>query len=65
MFLLGTLQNVMSLVNVSAQSQILVTGVLLVISVLAPRVGRQIAQARARKKSAAVPPPPVPTTTAS
>jgi rhamnose transport system permease protein len=45
-FLLGTLQNVMSLVNVSAQSQILVTGVLLVISVLAPRAGRRIAAAR-------------------
>ncbi|MFE6760497.1 ABC transporter permease [Streptomyces sp. NPDC057684] len=55
-FLLGTLQNVMSLVNVSAQSQILVTGVLLVFSVLAPRVGRQISQARARKKTAAAPP---------
>ncbi|WP_326777332.1 ABC transporter permease [Streptomyces sp. NBC_01445] len=55
-FLLGTLQNVMSLVNVSAQSQILVTGVLLVFSVLAPRVGRQIAQARARKKTVAAPP---------
>src|SRR5213076_6979 len=50
-FLLGTLQNVMSLLNVSAQSQIVVTGVLLVISVLAPRVGRQIAQARSRKRT--------------
>ncbi|MFD5063352.1 MULTISPECIES: ABC transporter permease [unclassified Streptomyces] len=59
-FLLGTLQNAMSLLNVSAQSQIVVTGVLLVISVLAPRVGRQIAQARARRRiSAAAPPPPV------
>ncbi|WP_338702932.1 ABC transporter permease [Streptomyces sp. Q6] len=56
-FLLGTLQNVMSLLNVSAQSQIVVTGVLLVISVLAPRVGRRIAQARARRKTAAAPPP--------
>ncbi|MYY04525.1 MULTISPECIES: ABC transporter permease [unclassified Streptomyces] len=55
-FLLGTLQNVMSLLDVSAQSQILVTGVLLVISVLAPRVGRQIATARARRKTAASPP---------
>ncbi|MEU4092309.1 ABC transporter permease [Streptomyces sp. NPDC026673] len=50
-FLLGAGQNVMSLLNVSAQSQIVVTGVLLVISVLAPRVGRQIAQARARRRS--------------
>ncbi|WP_231978951.1 ABC transporter permease [Streptomyces sp. TLI_053] len=56
-FLLGTLQNVMSLVNVSAQSQIVVTGVLLVISVLAPRIGRQVAQARARRKAADAPPP--------
>ncbi|MER5860950.1 ABC transporter permease [Streptomyces sp. NPDC059688] len=46
-FLLGALQNVMSLLNVSAQSQIVVTGVLLVISVLAPRVARQISLARA------------------
>jgi rhamnose transport system permease protein len=46
-FLLGALQNVMSLLNVSAQSQIVVTGVLLVISVLGPRVARQIAMARA------------------
>jgi rhamnose transport system permease protein len=56
-FLLGSLQNVMSLLNVSAQSQIVVTGVLLVISVLAPRVGRQVAQARARRRTAAAPPP--------
>lgn len=35
-FLLGALQNVMSLSNVSAQSQIVVTGVLLVVSVLGP-----------------------------
>jgi rhamnose transport system permease protein len=52
-FLLGALQNVMSLVNVSAQSQIVVTGVLLVISVLGPRVARQIATARARRRTAA------------
>jgi rhamnose transport system permease protein len=50
-FLLGTLQNVMSLTNVSAQSQTVVTGVLLVISVLAPRVARQVGAARARRKS--------------
>ncbi len=51
-FLLGTLQNVMSLLNVSAQSQIVVTGVLLVISVLGPRVGRRVAQSRARRRAA-------------
>ncbi|MEU0334384.1 ABC transporter permease [Streptomyces sp. NPDC006193] len=45
-FLLGALQNAMSLLNVSAQSQIVVTGVLLVVSVLGPRVARQIAAAR-------------------
>ncbi|MER7177417.1 ABC transporter permease [Streptomyces mesophilus] len=56
-FLLGTLQNAMSLQNVSAQSQIVVTGVLLVISVLGPRIGRQVAQARARRRTAAAPPP--------
>ncbi|MFF9765779.1 ABC transporter permease [Streptomyces sp. NPDC014636] len=45
-FLLGASQNVMSLLNVSAQSQIVVTGVLLVVSVLGPRVARQITLAR-------------------
>jgi rhamnose transport system permease protein len=54
-FLLGALQNVMSLVNVSAQSQTVVTGVLLVISVLGPRAARQIAAARARRAHRAVP----------
>lgn len=51
-FLLGALQNVMSLLNVSAQSQIVVTGVLLVVSVLGPRVGRQISSARQRAAKA-------------
>ncbi|MFJ1735446.1 ABC transporter permease [Streptomyces sp. NPDC088254] len=46
-FLLGVLQNVMSLQDVSAQSQIVVTGVLLVVSVLGPRVAKQVAVARA------------------
>ncbi|WP_194897814.1 ABC transporter permease [Catenulispora pinisilvae] len=41
-FLLGTLQNVMSLADVSAQSQTVVTGVLLTVSVLGPRVARQV-----------------------
>jgi len=41
-FLLGTLQNLMSLSDVSAQSQTIVTGVLLVVSVLGPRVARQV-----------------------
>ncbi|MFI8287852.1 ABC transporter permease [Streptomyces sp. NPDC085614] len=50
-FLLGTMQNAMSLLNITAQSQTVVTGVLLVFSVLAPRVGRQVAQARARKRA--------------
>jgi rhamnose transport system permease protein len=50
-FLLGTLQNVMSLVNVSAQSQTVVTGVLLVVSVLGPRVARAVSTARARRKA--------------
>jgi rhamnose transport system permease protein len=54
-FLLGTLQNVMSLVNVSAQSQTVVTGVLLVISVLGPRAGKQVAIARARRAHRALP----------
>ncbi|MHC5904495.1 ABC transporter permease [Streptomyces sp. S6] len=51
-FLLGTAQNVMSLKDVSAQSQIVVTGVLLVVSVLAPRVARQISLARAGRQAA-------------
>ncbi|MFL6117017.1 MAG: ABC transporter permease [Catenulispora sp.] len=54
-FLLGTLQNTMSLANVSAQSQIVVTGVLLVLSVLAPRVARQISVARAARLTTAAP----------
>jgi rhamnose transport system permease protein len=54
-FLLGTLQNTMSLVNVSAQSQTVVTGVLLVFSVLGPRVGRRIVRARARQRATAAP----------
>jgi rhamnose transport system permease protein len=41
----------MSLLNVSAQSQIVVTGVLLVVSVLGPRVARQIAIARAAARA--------------
>ncbi|MET7289923.1 ABC transporter permease [Streptomyces sp. NPDC005573] len=52
-FLLGTLQNVMSLLDVSAQSQIVVTGVLLVVSVLGPRVVRRTAAARAGRRAAA------------
>ncbi|UWE09944.1 ABC transporter permease [Actinacidiphila bryophytorum] len=60
-FLLGALQNVMSLVDVSAQSQTLITGVLLVVSVLAPRVARQVA--RARHRPAAAPQPTVPAAT--
>ncbi|MFC5907197.1 ABC transporter permease [Streptacidiphilus monticola] len=62
-FLLGTLQNTMSLVNVSAQSQIVVTGVLLVVSVLGPRVGRRIVRARARHRTTSAP-EPLPTATA-
>ena len=57
-FLLGTLQNVMSLANVSAQSQTVVTGVLLVVSVLGPRVARQLAVARARRAHRGAPPTP-------
>ncbi|MFJ6982920.1 MULTISPECIES: ABC transporter permease [unclassified Streptomyces] len=59
-FLLGALQNVMSLLNVSAQSQIVVTGVLLVVSVLGPRVAHQITAARAARGTGAPPPPPPP-----
>ncbi|MER8032224.1 ABC transporter permease [Streptomyces bauhiniae] len=52
-FLLGALQNVMSLLNVSAQSQIVVTGVLLVVSVLGPRLAQRIAAARAARATRA------------
>ncbi|MFJ6539846.1 ABC transporter permease [Streptomyces sp. NPDC091385] len=55
-FLLGTLQNVMSLLDVSAQSQIVVTGVLLVVSVLGPRLARRITTARAGRGAAATVP---------
>lgn len=54
-FLLGTLQNVMSLVDVSAQSQTVVTGVLLVVSVLGPRLARRAVAARARREHRAPP----------
>jgi rhamnose transport system permease protein len=57
-FLLGTLQNVMSLVNVSAQSQTVVTGILLVISVLGPRAAKQLALARARRTNRSMTPTP-------
>ncbi|MBM9509280.1 ABC transporter permease [Streptomyces sp. KK5PA1] len=57
-FLLGALQNVMSLINVSSQSQTLITGVLLVVSVLAPRLARQAGRARARRKAAVGDMPP-------
>ncbi|MFF9542551.1 ABC transporter permease [Streptomyces albidoflavus] len=60
-FLLGALQNVMSLVNVTAQSQTVVTGTLLVVSVLGPRVARALATARAgRKAPPGLPPDPGP-----
>jgi rhamnose transport system permease protein len=52
-FLLGTLQNLMGLADISAQSQIVVTGVLLVSSVLGPRVARQVRDAVRRRRSAA------------
>jgi rhamnose transport system permease protein len=51
-FLLGALQNLMSLADVSAQSQIVVTGALLVISVLGPRVARQLREVRRRRRAA-------------
>jgi rhamnose transport system permease protein len=54
-FLLGALQNVMSLLNVSAQSQTVVTGVLLVVSVLGPRVARRFSVARAARRAASAP----------
>jgi rhamnose transport system permease protein len=55
-FLLGTLQNVMSLLDVSSTSQTIVTGALLVLSVLAPRAARQLATATARRKNTRRPP---------
>jgi rhamnose transport system permease protein len=55
-FLLGTLQNLMSLADVSAQSQIVVTGVLLVCSVLGPRLARQIRDALKRRRTTSTTP---------
>jgi rhamnose transport system permease protein len=54
-FLLGSLQNVLSLVNVSAQEQAVVTGALLVVSVLGPRVARAVVATRDRRRSDAQP----------
>jgi len=56
-FLLGSLQNLMSLADVSAQSQTIVTGVLLVVSVLGPRVARQVREALRRRRTAGAPAP--------
>jgi rhamnose transport system permease protein len=50
-FLLGTLQNLMSLADVSTQSQTVVTGILLVVSVLGPRLARQIRDAVHRHRA--------------
>lgn len=54
-FLLGTLQNLLSLENVSADSQTIVTGLLLIASVLGPHVGRQIAESVRRRRPEASP----------
>jgi len=56
-FLLGTLQNLMSLADVSAQSQTIVTGVLLVVSVLGPRMARQVRETLRRRRTAGAPAP--------
>jgi rhamnose transport system permease protein len=50
-FLLGTVQNLLSLKSVSADSQTIVTGLLLIASVLGPRLGRQAAEAFHRRRS--------------
>jgi rhamnose transport system permease protein len=50
-FLLGTLQNLLSLKSVSANSQTIVTGLLLIVSVLGPRVARQVGTAVRRRRS--------------
>ncbi|HXR74062.1 MAG TPA: ABC transporter permease [Actinocrinis sp.] len=50
-FLLGTVQNLLSLKSVSADSQTIVTGLLLIASVLGPRAGRQIAEAFRRRRA--------------
>lgn len=49
-FLLGTLQNLLSLKNVSADSQTIVTGLLLIASVLGPRMSRQAAEVLRRRR---------------
>ncbi len=56
-FLLGTLQTLMKLADVSDQSQNVITGLLLVISVLGPRVAQQVRDAVRRRRSAAPAPP--------
>jgi rhamnose transport system permease protein len=50
-FLLGTVQNLLSLKSVSADSQTIVTGLLLIASVLGPRAGRQISEALRRRRA--------------
>jgi len=54
-FLLGSLQNLLSLQNVSADSQTIVTGLLLIVSVLGPHVGRQITESVRRRRTEASP----------
>src|SRR5579884_2953164 len=50
-FLLGTVQNLLSLKSVSADSQTIVTGLLLIASVLGPRAGRQVSEALRRRRA--------------
>lgn len=50
-FLLGTLQNLLSLKSVSSDSQTIVTGLLLIASVLGPRLGRQASDALRRRRA--------------
>lgn len=50
-FLLGTLQNLLSLKSVSSDSQTIVTGLLLIASVLGPRIGKQVSEALRRRRA--------------
>jgi rhamnose transport system permease protein len=60
-FLLGTVQNLLSLKSVSADSQTIVTGLLLIASVLGPRPRRHGAEAFRRWRPA----PPAPAVVAA
>src|SRR5439155_17673178 len=59
-FLLGTLRNALTLNNVSSDALTIVTGGLLLLSVLGPSVGARVREALARSRHTTAPTPSTP-----